>query len=175
MAKKRQEYLYLKARIERTGFVNTRQQIRSPVRGFIGQLLVHTIGGVVTPAEKLAVIVPADSPLLIKALVLNRDVGFLSPGMEAAIKVDTFEFQKYGMLQGELTQVARDSIEDQQLGQVYEAYLHPLQTTLEVEGVETAIASGMTVSAEIKVGKRRIIEFFIYPLIKYLNEGISVR
>lgn len=175
LAKKRQEYLNLKAKIERTGFVNTRQQIRSPVRGYVAQLQVHTVGGVVTPAEKLATVVPADSPLLIKALVLNKDVGYLTSGMAAAIKVDTFEFQKYGMLRGKLLQVARDSIEDKHLGQVYEAYIQPLETTLKVEGMATSIASGMTVSAEIKVGKRRIIEFFIYPLIKYLDEGVSVR
>lgn len=175
LAKKRQEFLYLGAKIERTEFVNTRQQIRSPVRGYLAQLLVHTIGGVVSPAEKLAIVVPADSPLVIKALVLNKDVGYLAPGMEVAIKVDTFEFQKYGMLHGKLLQVGKDSIEDKQLGQVYEAYIQPLQTTLTVAGMETPITTGMTVAAEIKVGKRRIIEFFIYPLIKYLDEGISVR
>jgi hemolysin D len=175
LAQKRQEYLYLQAKIERTEFVNTRQQIRSPVRGHVSQLLVHTIGGVVTPAEKLAVVVPADSPQLIRARVLNKDVGYLSPGMEVAIKIDTFEFQKYGMLRGRLLQVAQDSIEDEQQGLVYEAYVEPLEATLLVDGARMPLATGMSVSAEIKVGKRRIIEFFIYPLIKYLDEGTSVR
>lgn len=175
LAKRQQEETTLQARIERTTFVNSRQQIRSPVRGSVAQLLVHTIGGVVTPAEKLAVVVPSDSALLIKALVLNKDVGYLSPGMAVAIKVDTFEFQKFGMLQGKLVQVAQDSIEDKELGLVYEAYVEPVQTTLLVDGVATPITTGMSVAAEIKVGKRRIIEFFIYPLIKYLDEGTSVR
>ena len=61
------------------------------------------------------------------------------------------------------------------MGLVYEAYVKPLQTTLVVDGKETTISTGMSISAEIKVGKRRIIEFFIYPLIKYWDEGISVR
>lgn len=175
LARSQQEGTTLQSRIERTTFLNSRQQIRSPVRGTVAQLLVHTIGGVVTPAEKLAVVVPSDSPLLIKALVLNKDVGYLSPGMAVAIKVDTFEFQKFGMLQGKLLQVAQDSIEDKDLGLVYEAYVEPLQTTLLVDGVATPITTGMSVAAEIKVGKRRIIEFFLYPLIKYLDEGTSVR
>ena len=175
LAKRQQEETTLQARIERTTFVNSRQQIRSPVRGSVAQLLVHTIGGVVTPAEKLAIIVPSDSALLLKVLVLNKDVGYLAPGMAVAIKVDTFEFQKFGMLQGRLVQVAQDSIEDKELGLVYEAYVEPLQTTLLVEGVATPVTTGMSVAAEIKVGKRRIIEFFIYPLIKYLDEGTSVR
>lgn len=175
LAGKRQEFLYLQAKIERTEFVNTRQQIRSPVRGYVSQLLVHTVGGVVTPAEKLAVVVPADSPWIVKAQVLNKDVGFIDGGMEVAIKVDTFEFQKYGMLRGRLLQVAHDSFEDERLGLVYEAYIEPMETTLMVEGVATPLVIGMSVTAEIKVGKRRIIEFFIYPLVKYWNEGTNVR
>ncbi|MDZ4185026.1 MAG: HlyD family type I secretion periplasmic adaptor subunit [Desulfuromonadales bacterium] len=175
LARRRQDGSTLSARIARTTFVNARQQIRSPVRGTVAQLLVHTVGGVVTPAEKLAIIVPGDTALLVKALVLNKDVGYLTPGMAVAIKVDTFEFQKFGMLSGRLLEVAQDSIEDKELGLVYEAYVEPLQTTLQVEGVATPISTGMTVAAEIKVGKRRIIEFFLYPLIKYFHEGTSVR
>jgi hemolysin D len=112
---------------------------------------------------------------VIKALILNKDVGFVNPGMEATIKVDSFDFQKYGTLSGRLLQVSRDSIEDKNLGLVYEAYVQPEKMHLMVEGVETSVTTGMSVTAEIKVGKRRVIEFFIYPLIKYLDEGISVR
>jgi hemolysin D len=95
--------------------------------------------------------------------------------MEATIKVDSFDFQIYGTLSGRLLQVSRDSIEDKNLGLVYEAYVRPEKMYLMVEGVETPVITGMSVTAEIKVGKRRVIEFFIYPLIKYLDEGISVR
>jgi hemolysin D len=175
LAEKRQKSLYLQAKIEKTLFVNRRQQITSPVEGYVAQLLIHTVGGVVTPAEKLAHIVPAESPLVIKALILNKDVGFVSQGMEATIKVDSFDFQKYGTLSGRLLQVSRDSIEDKNLGLVYEAYVQPEKMHLMVEGVETSVTIGMSVTAEIKVGKRRVIEFFIYPMIKYLDEGISVR
>jgi hemolysin D len=64
---------------------------------------------------------------------------------------------------------------DEKLGPVYEVFIQPLQTKLVVEGKEEAISPGMSATAEIKTNKRRIIEFFIYPLIKYLDEGISVR
>jgi hemolysin D len=175
MAEKRQKFLYLHAKIEKTEFINRRQQITSPVKGHVAQLLVHTVGGVVTPAEKLAYVVPAESPIVIKALLLNKDVGFVNSGMEATIKVDSFDFQKYGTLRARVQQVSRDSTEDKSLGFVYEIYIQPEQTKLIVEGAEMAISNGMSVTAEIKVGKRRVIEFFIYPLIKYLDEGISVR
>lgn len=175
LAEKRQKFLYLQAKIEKTEFINRRQQITSPVKGHVAQLLVHTVGGVVTPAEKLAHVVPAESPVVIKALLLNKDVGFVNTGMEATVKIDSFDFQKYGTLRGRVQQVSRDSIEDKSLGFVYETYIQLEQTKLIVEGAEVAITTGMSVTAEIKVGKRRVIEFFIYPLIKYLDEGISVR
>ena len=80
-----------------------------------------------------------------------------------------------GFLEGKALQVARDSSEDELLGLVYELYVDPARTYLVVEGVDTPIGTGMSVTAEIKVGKRRIIEFFLHPLIRYLDEGISVR
>lgn len=106
---------------------------------------------------------------------MNKDVGFVNSGMNTAIKVDSFDFQKYGTLKGLLLQVSKDSIEDKNLGLVYEAYIRPEETRLTVDGAEVRLATGMSVTAEIMVGKRRVIEFFIYPLIKYLDEGISVR
>ncbi len=175
LAEKKQRQHYLAAQIEQAEFRSLRQQITAPVDGYVSRLLFHTIGGVVSPAEKLAFIVPDDSPLLIKSMLLNKDAGFVASGMAASIKIDTFNFQKYGTLDGKVVQVSKDSLEDEQLGLVYEVYIFPQQTTLMVDGAETPITAGMSVASEIKVGKRRIIEFFIYPLIKYLDEGVSVR
>lgn len=169
------KFLNLYAKIKRADFVSRRQQIKSPVNGYVSQLFVHTIGGVVTPAEKLGLIVPDESKLVVKALIQNKDVGFIAQEMPVSIKVDAFSFQKYGILDGKVLQVAKDSMEDQNSGLVYEVYIEPLEPYLIVDGVETPISTGMSVTAEIKVGKRRIIEFFIYPLIRYLDEGISVR
>ena len=175
LAEKSRRLLYLQAQIEEKSFLSGRQQITAPVDGYVSRLLFHTVGGVVGPAEVLAFIVPEESPLVIRGLLENKDAGFVAEGMEVSVKVDTFNFQKYGTLNGKVLQVARDSIEDDFLGLVYELYVHPQQTHLLVNGVDTPIVTGMSVTAEIKVGKRRIIEFFIYPLIRYLDEGISVR
>ncbi|MDD5277800.1 MAG: hemolysin secretion protein D, partial [Methylovulum sp.] len=100
---------------------------------------------------------------------------FITKEMEAAIKVDTFDFQKYGLLHGKVKHIADDAIDDEKLGPVYEITIDPKETTLRVEGKELSINPGMSVTAELKVGKRRVIEFFIYPMIKYLDEGLSVR
>jgi len=151
------------------------QTIKAPIDGYVNTIKIHTIGGVVAPTEELMTVVPKDAKLKIKATVLNQDIGFVENGMPASIKVDTFNFQKYGILDGEVTLVSPNSIEDEKLGPVYEVYIKPKKTKLMVEGTEQSIMVGMTTTNEIKIGKRRIIEFFIYPLIKYLDESIKVR
>jgi len=152
-----------------------KQILKSPIDGYVNKMLIHTVGGVVTPAEKIMTIVPKTAKMVVKAKVLNQDVGFIEVGMPVSIKVDTFNFQKYGILNGKVTIVSPNSSEDERLGAVYEVYIEPQNTTLLVEGKEQSIKFGMTTTNEIKIGKRRIIEFFIYPLIKYMDESIKVR
>ena len=162
-------------RNKRVQLEKQKQIIKAPISGYVNTIFVHTIGGVVTPAEKIMTIVPKDAPLMIKAKVLNQDVGFVAAGMPVSIKVDTYNFQKYGILNGEVTVVSANSVEDERMGPVYDVYIEPKNTTLMVEGKEQSIKFGMTTTNEIKIGKRRIIEFFIYPLIKYMDESIKVR
>ena len=152
-----------------------RQELKSPVEGYVNKIMVHTIGGVVTPAEPIMTIVSKDAPLKIKAQVMNQDVGFVAEGMDVSVKVDTFNFQKYGILKGRETVLSPNSIDDEKLGPIYEVYIKPENLTLMVEGKEQTIKAGMSTTNEINIGKRRIIEFFIYPLIKYLDESIKVR
>ncbi|RLA80190.1 MAG: HlyD family type I secretion periplasmic adaptor subunit [Epsilonproteobacteria bacterium] len=175
LTQKRKEATLLKVEIESIEFKKAKQKITSPVDGYVTKLMIHTIGGVVTPAEKLISILPKDVPLVIKAKVLNQDVGFIKEGMESAIKIDTFDFQKYGLIPAEVIHISDDAIEDEQLGSVYEIYLKPKKDHLIVEGEKIYLNSGMTTTAELKIGQRRVIEFFIYPLIKYMDEGMSVR
>ena len=162
-------------RNKRVQLEKQKQILKSPIDGYVNTIFVHTIGGVVTPAEKIMTIVPKDATMLIKAKVMNQDVGFIESGMPVSIKVDTFNFQKYGILDGDVTVVSPNSIEDEKMGPVYEVYIEPKNTILMVEGKEQSIKYGMSTTNEIKIGKRRIIEFFIYPLIKYMDESIKVR
>ena len=151
------------------------QTIKSPIEGYVNELEIHTIGGVVTPAQKLMTVIPKDSKLKIKAKVLNQDIGFVEEGMDVSVKVDTYNFQKYGIIKGKVLVVGANSVEDEKIGPVYEVFIEPLNTVLMVEGKEQSIKTGMSTTCEINIGKRRIIEFFIYPLIKYLDESIKVR
>lgn len=151
------------------------QTIKSPIDGYINKLEIHTIGGIVTPAQELMTVVPKDTKLKIKAKVMNQDIGFIEKDMDVSIKIDTFNFQKYGIIKGKVLVVGANSIEDEKFGQIYEVFIEPMNTVLMVEGKEQSIKVGMSTTCEINIGKRRIIEFFIYPLVKYLDESIKVR
>ena len=175
LAERQKQANQLKAKLDEIKFIKQKQNISAPVDGYIDKLFIHTVGGVVTPAAKIIAITPSNAPLVIKATVLNKDIGFVKEYLPVQIKIDTFSFQKYGLLQGKVKSISKSSIDDEKLGPVYEVYITPLTKKLMVEGKQERISSGMSLSAEIKVGKRRIIEFFIYPLIKYFNESISVR
>jgi hemolysin D len=165
----------LAAKYEESYFKNSKQKVLSPVNGYVDTAFIHTVGGVVTPAEKLFTIVPSNTPLMIEAYVENKDIGFVRKDLPVAVKVDAFDFQKYGTFDGVLKIVSADSRKDDKLGEVFNTYVKPLTNTITVEGKKRTLHSGMTVVAEIKVGKRRIIEFFIYPVLKYMHEGMSVR
>ena len=175
LSERQKQINQIKSNLQQIAFKNKKQKITSPVDGYVNTLLIHTVGGVVTPAQKLILIVPIDAPIIVKATVASKDIGFIKEKMPVSIKIDTFDFQKYGIIDGIVSKVSKDSLDDPQKGPIYDVYITPLNKTLMVEGKPKAISTGMSLTAEIKVGKRRIIEFFIYPMIKYWNQAITIR
>jgi len=175
LSDKEKQITQLKATIQESSFKNAKQLLVAPVDGTVHELFVHTVGGVVTSAQKIISIVPLNAPLTIEAVVLNKDIGFVKVGMPVAIKVDTFDFQKYGTLQGKVIRLDPDSKDDPKQGPVYKIQISPEQNQILVDGHWRPLTAGLSVNGEVKTGKRRIIEFFIYPLIKHLDEGMSVR
>ena len=151
------------------------QTLTSPVDGTIHGLASNTIGGVVTPAEPILTIVPDGTPLIIEASLLNKDVGFVDVNQEAAVKFDTFSFQKYGTIKGKVVNISPDSVDDEKLGSVYKMKVKLEKNTINVQGKINNICSGMSVSVEIKTGERRIIEFFLEPIAKYAKDSIKLR
>lgn len=151
------------------------QQLRAPVSGFVQQLAVHTIGGVVQPAEPLMVIVPTDGELVVEAMVLNKDIGFVSVGDAVEVKLEAFPFTKYGVIHGTLEDLSMDAIQDENMGLVYAARISLKSDTIMVQGKTVPLGPGMTATAEIKTGKRRLIEFLMSPLLRYKDEALRER
>jgi len=172
------------------------QKLTAPVDGVVQQLAVHTIGGVVTPAQALMAIVPAETHLEIEAMISNRDIGFVEVGQHVAIKVDTFNFTRYGLLSGKVVTVSHDAItrdkpqervieqpqgaetsSSEPKGQelIYAARVSLDHTQMQVEDKTVNLSPGMAVTVEIKTGSRRIISYLLSPFIRYKHETFRER
>ncbi len=148
------------------------QSLTAPVDGVVQQLAVHTLGAVVQPADPLLVVVPGEGELIVEALILNKDVGFVEEGDSVEVKLEAFPFTKYGVIDGLLENISNDAIEDETLGLVYRATVKFDRQTIRVEGKDIALSPGMAATVEVKTGKRRIIEYLLSPLLRYRDEAL---
>jgi hemolysin D len=170
------------------------QALTAPIDGTVQQLGIHTIGGVVTPAQTLLAIVPSDSRLEIEAMVDNQDIGFVHPGQDAAIKVDTFAFTRYGLRHGTVVSLSQDAIardssskpdQKQNPGNgagdghgsepAYAARVSLDQTQMQIDDKMVDLSPGMAVTVEIKTGTRRIIDYLLSPLLRHAQESLRER
>jgi len=150
-------------------------QLSSPVNGTVQQLSTHTVGGVVTAAQPIMVIVPNQDKLEIEAVIPNKDIGFVDAGQEAIIKVESFPYTRYGYLTGKVKSVSFDAVENKDLGLVYTAIISLDKDTLNIDGKNVRLDAGMNVTAEIKTGKRRIISYLLSPLQTKVDESLRER
>jgi hemolysin D len=150
--------------------------VRAPIAGKVQQLALHTVGGVVQPADPLMIIVPTDDTLEVEARLQNRDIGFVRVGQPVELKVETFAFTRYGLIPGEVKSISGDGVMDDKTGQVfYPARIRLLSSTLMVEGREVTLGPGMNVTVEVKTGSRRVIEYLLSPILRYNQEAIRER
>jgi hemolysin D len=147
-------------------------QLASPVDGTVQQLAVHTVGGVVTPAQPLMVIAPKDYSAEVEAVLENKDVGFVKPAQRAEIKIETFPFTRYGTVPAEVTFVSQDAVQDEKQGLIFQARLVLARADMQVDERSVKLAPGMAVTAEIKTGERRVIEYFLDPLMRTTNQSL---
>jgi hemolysin D len=175
--------------------------LRAPVSGLVQKVDATTVGQVVTPGQSLVTIVPDGTPLIVEATVTNEDIGYVKVGQPVEVKVDTFPFQKYGSLKGTLLSVSpdaedksaasrdtdtragargsndpsRNAADSANAGYVYKVRIRTDQSRFVVDGEVRPVQSGMTVQADITTDRRRVIDFFLSPVVKYLDEGLKVR
>jgi hemolysin D len=175
-----------------------RTQLRTPISGTVHQLVVTTIGQVVTSAESLMTIVPLDAPLEVEAFVLNKDIGFVKVGQAVVIKVEAFPFGRYGTIEGTVASVSRDSVSMRDAtdaaaakpsgkGQgaentstseadfVYPAIVSLPRHSMMINGQEIDFTPGMAVSVEIKTGQRRAIDYLLSPIREVVSQTAHER
>lgn len=154
-----------------------RQMVQAPVSGVVQQLSVHTLGAFVQRGEQLLVIVPENAGLQMDARILNKDIGFVESGHPVRIKVDAFEFTRYGHIDGRLQWVGSDAMVDEQKGPVYPARVSLSSTSMSNRAGErdAVVVPGMQATADIVIGQRRLMEYFIAPLLRYRDESLRER
>jgi hemolysin D len=169
----------LEADVSNIKFKQEKKFIVSPVDGYVHLLPVKTIGGVVTTAQPVVSLVPENTALVVNAVVFNKDIGYVQEGQRCVIKVDTFDFQKYGTIDGSVETINPFNLDEKDKDKTGEKEKetgdggYPVRMKMLAEILKTK--DGMAVTAEINVGKRRVIEFFLFPVIRYLDEGLKVR
>lgn len=168
----REQVAQLTPEVSKTGQRNQLMQLRAPVDGTVQQLAVHTVGGVVTPAQALMAIVPSDDALEVEATVLNKDIGFVRSGQPVAVKVEAFPYTRFGLLEGTVESISHDAAQDERLGLVFPARVRLKNTHLNIDGVRVAMTPGMSLSVEIMTGQRRVIDYLLSPLRASASEAM---
>jgi hemolysin D len=145
--------------------------LTSPIDGVVAQLSIHTLGAVVKPGDALLLIVPRGEELIVEAMVLNKDIGFVREGQPAEVKLEAFPFTRYGVINGTVESISRDSVENEDLGLVFPCLVRLAQTHIKVGENSLLLEPGFAATAEIKTGHRRIIEFLLSPLSRRAQEA----
>lgn len=148
--------------------------IKAPLDGTVLSLATKTVGGVVNAAQPIVEIVPESIPLVVEVTVQNKDIGFIQVGQSVVIKVDTYSFQRYGYLKGTVKAISPDAVNDEKQGLIYKMKV-AINTDKTSKNNIIKVEPGMSVTAEITTGKRRIIEFFLDPLMTHTDTSLRVR
>jgi hemolysin D len=155
---------------------SSQQYLTASIDGVVQQLAVHTVGGVVTPAQQLMVIAPQEGHVEIEAWIENKDIGFVNEAQDAEIKIEAFPFTRYGTIPGRVLSLSKDAVPLEKAGFFYGARVSMEHASIVVENNKNVpLTPGMNVSVEIKTGKRRVIEYFLSPLLQATSSSIRER
>lgn len=147
------------------------QRLVSPIDGVVRQLAVRTVGGVVTPAQQLLIVVPKDAPVEVEVQVAHKDKEFVRQGQPVEIAVETFQLARYGTISGKVLTVSADAVPVEQAGLVYPARVSLDRGFIQIKGKPVDLSPGMAVTVEIKTGQRRILESMLSPLLTFMRNA----
>lgn len=155
----------------RSGF----QALRAPVTGTVGQLSLHTEGGVVEAAKPIMTVVPSDGKLVAEVRLLNRDAGFVRPGQRVQVKLEAFPFSRYGTVPGRVLSVSPDAVPDEKLGPVYVVRVGLDRTAIDGGDRRVSLVPGMTATADIVTGRRSYLSYLTSPVAEAGGNALKER
>lgn len=154
-------------------------QLRPPAPAkpayFALQLAIHSVGGVVTSAQPLMIVVPDSATVTAEVTIANQDIGFVNAGQIAEVKLETFPYTKYGTVKARVDIVTADAVTDEKKGSYYPATLTLSQKDMLIDGKRVNLSPGMNITAEIKTGQRRVIEYLLSPVQRAGSESLRER
>lgn len=145
-------------------------ELKAPIAGIVESLVYRDAGAAVEAPQELLKIVPENEKLIAEVWVSNQDIGFLRRNQLAAVKIDTFDFTRYGWIEGKLLNISSDAIDDKDLGLVYKAVIELSTNYLIIDGQTIKLESGMSVSAEVKTGQRTVLSYLLSPMMEALDD-----
>lgn len=166
------ELTALAPEVDKSNYILGTKSIRATVDGTIYNLTNSNSEKVVQSGEVIMKLIPHNTPLEVEAKVLNKDIGFINIGQKVKVKLDSFKFTKYGYIEGEVINIEKASILDENLGEIYPVIVRLNTDIMKVEDKYIKLIPGMTCSVDIKIGKRRLIEYIISPMIRYKDEAL---
>ena len=152
-----------------------RTQLRAPVKGVVNRLEVRTIGAVVQPGQALVDIVPVDDSLLIEADLGPRDIGFVSQGEQASVKISAYDYLQYGALDGEVVRIGADTLQSADGSEFFRVIVRTDRSYLGTEDNPLPIAPGMVASVDIQTGDRTVLSYLTKPLRRAQSEALRER
>jgi adhesin transport system membrane fusion protein len=152
-----------------------RADIKSPVNGYVKDLKVYTVGGVVQPGQEFIEIVPKDDQLLVEAKVNPKDIAFLYPEQPGIVKITAYDFAIYGGLKAKVVAISPDAVTDEEGNSFYLVQMLTEENALERKGEVLPIIPGMVASVDILTGEKTVMEYLLKPFIKTLNNSMNER
>lgn len=151
----------------------------APVKGIVKSIRLTTVGGVIRPGEDVLEIVPLEDDLLIEAKVAPQDIGFLKVGLDVSVKIEAYDYTIYGDLDGVLSYISADTLEENTQGNDVPFYRVHIRTQgRKFSGrpdADLQILPGMTATVEVKTGKNTVLSYLLKPIVKTLRESMGER
>ncbi|WP_413171926.1 HlyD family efflux transporter periplasmic adaptor subunit [Anabaena azotica] len=171
--KRKEELTNVAGQLEQAKKQKDGETIKAPVAGTIYK--IKATKGPIQSGEELLSIVPEGEEMLLEVKVLNRDIGFIRQNMKAKVKLATFPFQEFGVVDGEVLQISPNAVVDKELGLIFPTRIKLNQHSMNVRGQEVEFTPGMAANAEIVTRKKSILTFIVEPITRRFSEAFSVR
>lgn len=163
--------------LNKATLLNRLVSMTAPADGVVLDVARRSVGSVLNAGEPLITLIPSDAPLIAEVMIPSADVGYAQPDQEAVVKIDAYPWQRHGTLPGRLRSIGQDSVSDPAAAAGPGGVFHRSQVTLSSLTLSnlrpgSRLIAGMTVTAEIKVGRRSVLSYFLYPIQQGLKESM---